>query len=252
MADVATTKDVPRATDSSLDPAALLQRPSSRLPGIAKILPFFYGWFVVAVAMLAAFIGSGLNNVNMGVIFKPMSDDLGWSRSLMAGAVAGGTFVGGIFTPLAGRFADKFGPRVMMPLGAVLMGLLAIALAMVTEPWQFYLAYIPARAISHGMLIGVVPVTAVANWFYRQRPRAISLVTMAVPLGASVMALIYQFMINHHGWRSTFITLAILLLASSSCRPLSSCVASLKISVFFQMEPQSLSALKTGLGQTGP
>jgi len=131
----------------------------------------------------------------------------------MAGAVAGGTFVGGIVTPLAGRFADKFGPRVMMPLGAVLMGLLAIALAMVTEPWQFYLAYIPARAISHGMLIGVVPVTAVANWFYRQRPRAISLVTMAVPLGASVMALIYQFMINHHGWRSTFITLAILLLA---------------------------------------
>jgi MFS family permease len=213
MADVATPKDVQRATEGSVDPSAVLQHPSSRLPGIAKVLPFFYGWFVVAVVMLAAFIGSGLNNVNMGVIFKPMSDDLGWSRSLMAGAVAGGTIVGGIVTPLAGQFADKFGPRVLMPAGAVLMGLLSIALALVTEPWQFYLAYIPARAISHGMLIGVVPVTAVANWFYRQRPRAIGLVTMAVPLGASVMALIYQLMINHYGWRSTFITLATLLLA---------------------------------------
>jgi sugar phosphate permease len=100
----------------------------------------------------------------------------------------------------------------MMPLGAVLMALLAISLALVSEPWQFYLAYIPARAISHGMLIGVVPVTAVANWFYRQRPRAIGLVTMAVPLGASAMALIYQLLINEYGWRSTYIALAVLLL----------------------------------------
>lgn len=187
-------------------------RPSATLPGIARSLPFFYGWFVVAVSMLAAFVGSGLNNVNMGVIFKPMADDLGWSRSLMAGSVAGGTLVSGIVSPISGRLADKLGPRVLMPLGALLMALLALTLGFVTEPWQFYAAYIPARAISNGLLIGVVPVTAAANWFYLQRPRAIGLVTMSVPLGASAIALIYQFMINVHGWRSTFLTLAALLL----------------------------------------
>jgi MFS family permease len=163
--------------------------------------------------MLAAFIGSGLNNVNMGVIFKPMTDDLGWSRSLMAGAIAGGTILGGLFTPFAGRYADKLGPRVMMPVGAVLMAVMALALAFSTEPWQFYLAYIPGRAISQGMLIGVVPVTAVTNWFYLRRPRAIGLVTMAVPLGASFLAILYQLLINEHGWRAAFLTLAILLLA---------------------------------------
>ncbi|MFN0072534.1 MAG: MFS transporter [Chloroflexota bacterium] len=214
----------------------------SSLPAIARFLPFYYGWFVVAIAMLAAFIGSGLNNVNMGVIFKPMSDDLGWGRSLMAGAVAVGTIVGGIFTPLAGRYADKFGPRVIMPLGALLMGLLALALALVTEPWQFYLAYVPARAISHGMLIGVVPITAVANWFYRQRPRALGLVTMAVPLGASGMALAYQLLINEYGWRATFLTLAILLLT----------LVVVPTALFLRRQPEDFGLLPDGASAPEP
>jgi MFS family permease len=221
-----------RQAQAGVPPSSVFRHPSGGLPS----LPFFYGWVIVAVSMVGAFIGSGLNNVNMGVIFKPMSDDLGWSRSLMAGAVAGGTIIGGIVTPLAGRFADRFGPRVMMPLGAVLMALLAISLAHVSEPWQFYLGYIPARAISHGMLIGVVPVTAVANWFYQQRPRAIGLVTMAVPLGASAMALIYQLLINEYGWRSTFVVLAILLLA----------LVVLPTALFLRRQPEDFGLLPDG------
>lgn len=175
---------------------------------LARRLPFFYGWLVVAVAMLASFLGSGLNNVNMGVVFKPMSEDLGWSRSLMAGAVAGGTMVGGLLTPFAGRLADQMGPRLLMPAGTAAMALLALSIAFVTEPWQFYATYIPGRAVAQTLVIGVVPMTAVANWFYLQRPRAIGLVTMSVPLGSSLLAVLYQLLINDSGWRTPFLVLS--------------------------------------------
>ena len=61
------------------------------------------------------------------------------------------------------------------------------------------------------MLTGVVPMTAVTNWFYLKRPRAIGLVALSVPLGSFVLSLVYQFMIAAYGWRSAFMMLGIAL-----------------------------------------
>jgi sugar phosphate permease len=55
----------------------------------------------------------------------------------------------------------------------------------------------------------VVPFTAVANWFHRKRPRAMGLVALSVPLGGSVLALVYQYLVARYGWRSAFFTLGV-------------------------------------------
>jgi hypothetical protein len=49
--------------------------------------PFFYGWIIVAISMLAGFFSAGVSNITMAVVLKPISDDLGWSRALTAAAV---------------------------------------------------------------------------------------------------------------------------------------------------------------------
>ena len=49
--------------------------------------PFFYGWIIVAISMLAGFFSAGVSNITMAVVLKPISDELGWSRSLTAAAV---------------------------------------------------------------------------------------------------------------------------------------------------------------------
>jgi MFS family permease len=186
--------------------------PSPRqLPPLLHKLPFFYGWVVLGVVMGSGFLAAGVNNVAMGVIFKPLSQDMGWSRSLTAGAIAAGTIGAGLLAPFLGRLADRVGPRVLLPLGAAAVGGLGIALSAVTQPWQFYAAYVPARALGQTLLFGVVPVTAVANWFHLKRPRAMGLLAMAIPMGAATMALFYQLLIAEFGWRSTFVALAVLL-----------------------------------------
>ena len=169
--------------------------------------PFFYGWIIVAIAMVAGFISSGVSNVTMAVVLKPISEDLGWSRSVTAAAITLGSFGGGMLSPLFGPVADRYGPRVLLPLGGVLVGLLSIGVSQSTQPWQFYATFIPARALTEFLLCGVVPYTAIANWFHAKRPRAMGLVAMSTPLGSAATTLIFQFLVIHYGWRSAFLVL---------------------------------------------
>lgn len=174
-------------------------------------LPFFYGWIIVAITMVAGVLAAGVSNITMAVVLKPISDDLGWSRSLTAAAVTMGAVLGGLLSPLFGPLADRLGPRFLLPLGGALVGLLAFGVSVSTEPWQFYATFVPARALTEFLLCGMISFTAVTNWFYLKRPRAMGLVAMATPLGSAALSLVYQFFVTHYGWRSAFLALGVAL-----------------------------------------
>jgi predicted MFS family arabinose efflux permease len=81
-------------------------------------LPFFYGWVIVAIVMIAGVLAAGVSNITMAVVLKPISEDLGWSRTLMAAAITIGSLSGGLLSPLFGPLVDRLGPRVLLPLAA--------------------------------------------------------------------------------------------------------------------------------------
>lgn len=159
--------------------------------------------------MVAGLLAAGVSNITMAVVLKPISDELGWSRSSTAAAVMMGALLGGILSPLFGPLADRWGPRFLLPLGGALVGSLAIGVSLSTEPWQFYATFVPARALTEFLLCGMISFTAVTNWFYVKRPRVIGLVAMATPLGSAALSLVYQFFVTHHGWRSAFLALGV-------------------------------------------
>lgn len=170
-------------------------------------LPFFYGWVIVAIVMLAGLLAAGVSNITMAVVLKPISDELGWSRTLTAAALTVGALAGGVLSPLFGPLADRWGPRILLPAGGALVGLLAFGVSASREPWQFYATFVPARALTEFLLCGMIAFTAAANWFYLKRPRVMGLVAMATPLGSAGLALVYQYFITHYGWRSAFFAL---------------------------------------------
>jgi len=175
------------------------------------ILPFFYGWLIVAITMVAGFLAAGVSNITMAVVLKPISEDLGWSRTLTAAAITLGACLGGLLSPFFGPIADRLGPRLLLPAGGALVGLLAFGVSLSTEPWQFYVTFVPARALTEFLLCGMIAFTTAANWFYLKRPRVMGLVALSTPLGSAVLSLVYQFFVLRYGWRSAFLALGVAL-----------------------------------------
>ena len=55
---------------------------------LARRTPFFYGWAVVAAAGSTVFVRNAAATLTIAVFVFPMSEDLGWSRTLIVGAAA--------------------------------------------------------------------------------------------------------------------------------------------------------------------
>jgi MFS family permease len=205
-------------------------------------LPFYYGWVIVVIVVLAGVLAAGVSNITMAVMLKPISDDLGWTRSLTAAAVTMGALCGGVLSPLFGPLADRLGPRFLLPAGGALVGLLSIGVSLSTEPWQFYATFVPARALTEFLLCGMIAFTAVANWFHIKRPRVMGLVAMATPLGSAALSLVYQFFVTHYGWRSAFLALGITLWVLVVIPGL----------IFLRRQPEDLGLLPDGMTQLPP
>ena len=84
----------------------------------------FFGWWQVALASVQGFYAVGGASFAAGVFLVPMQDELGWSSTIIFGALSLRMMAGGIVGAMLGPLADhRWAPRVIMPLGAVLMAL---------------------------------------------------------------------------------------------------------------------------------
>ena len=183
--------------------------PTSKLPFTP---PFFYGWIIVACAVINAFMGTGTLNVVISVLLKPIGDETGWSRTMIASALGTGAIASGLMSPWAGKLADRFGGRVLMPAGGFICGVLYIALAQATAFPVFLLCYAVNRAIAWTCMNGVVSTTTVSRWFDAHRPRAMGFVAMANGLGTAGMAVFAQFLLGDIGWRGIMMIYGVLTL----------------------------------------
>ena len=137
---------------------------------------------------------------------------MGWSRGLFSGAVSLGGLCAVFASPLVGRWLDKYGAGVILGVGSVATGILAIGLAFVTNPLAFYFLYVPGRMIFAGPMELGLP-TAVSNWFIRRRPKGLAVDHISKGAGLAIMPLVVQIIISGYDWRTAWIALGCLTFA---------------------------------------
>lgn len=150
------------------------------------------------------YAATGATQLVLGGVQNFIFEELEWERSTIAYAVTAGTWASGLLTPFAGRLADRYGPRGLMPLAALIAGACFFALAGVSAVWHFYAAYIVARAIANPMLVGVVPRTAAVNFFSRRRNLALGISAMARPFGGAINIQIFSLIALSRSWRAAY------------------------------------------------
>ncbi len=178
-------------------------------PRLAPRTPFFYGWAVLAAAGSSQFSRNAAASLTLAVFLFPMSQDLGWSRTLIAGTAGAGGLASSAASPGVGWLVDRYGARTVLLLSVLLLGFCIISLAWATEPFAFFLAYGAARVLfSTSIPIGGTVV--VSRWFVKKRGRAMGLLFLAHSAGMTSFPLIAFLIIRSRGWQDAWIVLGVL------------------------------------------
>ena len=175
--------------------------------------PFYYGWLVLGLSGAGAFVATAIAGVVLGGVQPYIVDDTGWSRTSIGLAAGVGVWMSGLFAPFAGRMADRYGPRWLMPTGVIVLGLSMITIGGVNTAWQFFLAAVIGRTISQPFLIGVVPRTMAVNFFNRRRNIALAITGIYRPISGALIIQAFSIIALFADWRTAFRYLGFLSLA---------------------------------------
>jgi predicted MFS family arabinose efflux permease len=162
---------------------------------------------VIAVGFLVLFVSGGARFA-IGLIFKPMVDELGWTRGELGLAVGLYLVVSAFATFIAGRLADRLDGRAILGAGTVLGGIGIGLMSLVAAPWHAMLLYGVVFAIGNG----TASLTTVGVMVTRSAPRRAGLANAVVISGTSVGQLVMiaalAAVLVEIGWRAVFVWLA--------------------------------------------
>ena len=166
--------------------------------------PFYYGWLALFIAGLGAFVATGIAQTVFGGIQDFIVEDMNWDRKTIALAATLGTWSSGVVAISIGRMIDKFGPRLIMPLAALIVGIGSIYLSNVKTIWGFFIIYIIIRAIAGPSLQNLIPRTIAVNFFSRQRNLAMGITTFNRIFGESINLQIITNLATKYSWRFAY------------------------------------------------
>jgi MFS family permease len=148
-----------------------------------------------------------------GLFTVPISRDLQWGREVFALSIAIQNLAWGLFQPLAGLIADKYGSARVLAVGGVLYAAGVALMAYATEPWQMHL--------TAGLLVGlgtafgsfmIVMATLARRVAPRWRSLVMGIATASGSVGQLALVTIGQGFISDYGWPTALLLLALIAL----------------------------------------
>ena len=185
------------------------------VPSAAKP-KFFYGWYIVAVGFLANVASSFALASTMSIFLKPLTADLGISRGVFSLLRSGEGIISACIAPLVGTLVDRYGGRWLMVIGTAIVAVGYFLLTHVASFAEFAAIRLTLVSLGDSMMGYMVVNVIIAQWFVRQRSRALAISSMGVGFAKVCMPVLAAWLILTLGWRQTwlvfgFLTLVLLL-----------------------------------------
>lgn len=142
------------------------------------------------VPLLEGILGSttcGLLLYAWSVFIQPLSAEFGWSRAEISMAFGICTLVFGLTTFAAGKMSDRYGPRVVVAIGSLILGPGFMSAGFVETKWQLYLTYGLICGIGGGMVY-LSPIATAPKWWPGRTALATGFAVVGLGLGSFIMA----------------------------------------------------------------
>jgi MFS transporter, OFA family, oxalate/formate antiporter len=141
---------------------------------------------------------------SFGIFLAALLEEFHWSRASLSGVFSIYAFMYATLGSVAGQLTDRFGPRVVISGGALLLGSALAGMSLVTSLWQPYVLY--GLIAGLGMSAAYVPCNAtVVRWFVARRGLAVGLAMSGASAGTFVVPLLAQFVVSRLGWRAAYV-----------------------------------------------
>lgn len=171
-------------------------------------VPSSYRWVIVAAGALMTCVAVGAM-FSLAVFLEPISTDTGWSRATISSAMTLNFIVMGVGGFGWGAASDKFGARIVVLIGAVLVGLGLVLASYATTPLMFQLTYGVIIGLSASAFFAPM-ISATMQWFDTQRSLAVSLVSAGVGVAPLTISPFAQWLIHAYDWRSAMLYIGLM------------------------------------------
>lgn len=168
---------------------------------------FRLNWVTLLAAFIGIATGNALSHYTMSLFAPELIREFGWSKAQFA-LVSALPIVTAFITPVAGRFADKFGARMAVGIGMGAMALGFFAMSTLNGNLYEFFAIWLLQHIFGVMSTSLVFARTLVDRFDKARGTALSLLMMGPPLSGAIVAPILGGIIASYGWRAGFVALA--------------------------------------------
>jgi len=167
-----------------------------------------YRWVIVGAGALMTCVALGAM-FSLAIFQLPIATATGWSHVGIASAMTLNFIVMGIGGFLWGTASDRFGPRIVVLTGAIVLGLALVLASRAQTLLQFQLTY--------GILVGLAASTffapmiaATTAWFDKNRSLAVSLVSAGMGVAPMTISPFARWLISAYEWRTAMIIIGVL------------------------------------------
>jgi MFS family permease len=149
-----------------------------------------------------------------GLFLVPIAQAFDWPRARVSGVLTLLALVTALAYPVVGRLADRHGPRRLILIGNLALGLGVIALGLSTPNVVLFYSLFGLIGVAGAMPSSMMFTRVIAGWFDKTRGSMMGITGgLGNGIGATVMPFVALLLMTRFGWRGAFFGLGALVIA---------------------------------------
>lgn len=174
----------------------------------------FYGWVMVGLSFLAMMLASG-STYTFGLLIKPVTEEMGWSRASLSLAMSIFLFAYGFSSAPIGKLVDRLGPRLVIAFFLLVMASGSMMVGGAAHLWQFYLFFGLLVAVGYAGTTVLPTSVLLSSWFEKRCGLAMGIASTGYSAGQLLVVPISFFILMSYGWRFSYLPLGTVMVALS-------------------------------------